>query len=189
MLMFPLKARLKILTRIAQQATVDDPTIPKNAPNPAGVIAPPPTFRASDAWGWMNKVYNPFTVTTINNLVTTVSTALHYASNGQFNFQALRNDGFQVDSSGVPSIDTKNLLNLAILIYKTLLNSGNQFPQKATPDQVQDWNKKISSSQSFLNLSQINPTGQLAQKMPVNIKESILSDLRYLAMYNPIQQK
>jgi len=92
-----------------------------------------------------------------------------------------------VDSSGEKSVDSKNLLNLATLIYRTYLNSGNQPLQKVTSEQIAQWNSQVNQSQSFLNLSQLSPTGTLAQKMPGSIKDKILNLLRELARYNPAQ--
>lgn len=171
--MIPRKIRMKMLGKIAQQT----PT--------TTVTTPPPAFIASDAWAWLNMSYNPNSVRIINNLASILNTALHYSSNGQFNFLILKNNSFQVDSSGVPSIDTKNLINLCSLIYKTLINGGNQFAQKVTPAQIAYFVQMINASQSLLNLSQINPTGTIAQKIPGNIKDNVINLLRTLQMSNP----
>jgi len=185
MLMLSLKDRLKILSRIAQQT---NGTLPQNTVETTAVVAPPPSFVASQIWGWLGNDYSSTTLTTINNLISLLNTVLHYSSNGQFNFQILRNEGFQVDPSGVPSIDTKNLINLSLLIYRTFLNNGNRFPQKTTPHQIATWCDMVANSQAFLNLSQLSPTGIIAQKVPGNLKDNILNFLRYLEMANPVQQ-
>lgn len=179
-----LKNRLQFFTKIAQ-------TTPTTAPQaaPATTVAPPPAFQASGVWGWIPGSYNSTSVNTLNGLVALLNTSLHYSSNGTYNWQELYNDAFQVDPSGAPSIDTKNLLNLSILIYRTFLNSGNQFPAKPTPQQIQGWGSKVVASQAYLNLSQVNPTGPLAQKVQGNLKENILSFIRYFNMYNPVQQR
>lgn len=186
--MFSIGQRLRIWMKLAQQAPAGTTTTPAPATQQAN-IPPPPAFQASAAYGWMTRAYNAYTVTTLNNLIATLNVALHYSSNGKYNFLILRNNSFQVDPSAAPSVDTKNLLNLAILIYKTYLNSGNPLPQQATPQQIQTWNQRISTSQALLNLSQLSPTGQIAQRIPGNLRENILNFLRYLSMYNPIQQR
>jgi hypothetical protein len=195
--MLPLKLRLKILNKIAQ-AVPGAPASPASPPSPTApttpdsttkaTVASPPTFQASGAWGWMNNVYNSYSVTTLDKLVSLLHTALHYASDGKHNFQTLKNNSFNVDSSGEKSIDSKNLLNLSSLIYKTYLNAGNQPPAKITPEQITMWNNQVNQSQSFLNLSQLSPTGTLAQKIPGNLKENIQNSLRELSRYNPAQQ-
>lgn len=197
--MLPLKLRMKMLSKLAQAvpgspaspASPTSPTAPNAPTTPASTTAatipPPPSFQASGAWGWMGNVYNSYSVTIINDLVDLLNEALHYSSNGKYNWQMLRNNGFNVDSSGGHSIDTKNLLNLSTLIYNSYLNSGNQPQQKITGQQIVAWNNAVNQSQSFLNLSQINPTGPVAQKIPGNIKDSILNMLRQLAQYNPVQ--
>jgi hypothetical protein len=189
--MLSTKNRIKLLSKIAQlgsapQSTTNNPTTPQSTPAASTTISPPPTFIASQIYGWLPGQYNTNSINYINGLISLLNTALHYSSNGQYNFQELRNDNFQIDPSGAPSIDTKNLLNLSILIYKTFLNSGNQFPTKPTPQQIQNWGKLIGSSQAFLNLSQLNPSGPIAQKIPGNMKDNILNYIRYLDMYNSI---
>lgn len=185
--MFSLKERLKLLTRIAQAAT-PDPTASVAVGAPAAVTPPPPpAFQASGAWGWITNDYNSYTVSVINNLISMLNTALHISSKGQFNWLILRGNSFQVDPSGVPSIDTKNLLKLSQMVYKTFINNGNQFKQKPTSEQIQNWGTAITGSQPFLNLSQLNPTGPIAQKIPGSLKDDILNLIRLLNMYNPLR--
>jgi len=173
-----IKERLKILTKIAQQATT--PTAPTTT------MVPPPGFQASSIFGWLGSVYNTQTVSSLNNLCSTLNIALHYVSNGQFNWQVLRGNGFQVDPSGAPNVDAKNLINLSMLTYQTLLNAGNKPPQQVSPSQIATWVGMLSNSQALMNLSQVNPTGVIAQKIPGNLKDTILTYLKYLTMYNPL---
>jgi len=91
-----------------------------------------------------------------------------------------------VDPSGEISVDTKNLLNLSKIVYQTYLNSGNAPQDRITGNQIAAWNTALSQSQSFLNLSQLNPTGPVRQKIPGNLKDNILNMLRDLARYNPL---
>lgn len=182
--MLPRKSRLKILAKIAQQTDVPPSTSDTSTPIKPG-IASPPNFLASSIWGWLNNSYNSYSITLIDRLISILNIALHYASNGQNNFQTLKNKNFQIDSSAAGTVDAKNLINLSMLIFKTLLNNGNQFPQKVTPDQIYHWVQTISNSQPLLNLSQLSPTGAIAQKIPGNFRDNILNLLRTLQMYNP----
>lgn len=201
--MLPLKLRIRMLSKIAQTvpgapSAPSDPAAPGAPADPASPTAPatpesttatqippPPNFQASAAYGWMTNSYNSNTVASIDKLASIINMALHYASNSKFNLLILRNQSFQVDPSAAPSIDAKNLLNLSVLLYKTYLNSGNQFPQKPTGNQIHEWNSRIEQSQAFLNLSQLSPTGTVAQKIPGNLKDNILNILRELDRYNP----
>lgn len=195
--MIPLKLRRRLLNKLAQAvpgapASPTAPTSPTapNAPTEpssttAATIPPPPSFQASGAWGWMGNVYNSASVGFIDSLADLLNKALHYASQGKFNWQILRNN-FNVDASAAGGVDAKNLLNLSKLVYETFLNGGNAFPQKVTGAQIAAWNTAVSQSQSFLNLSQLNPTGPVAQKMG-NPKDTILNILRELGRYNPVQ--
>ncbi|MGI0058914.1 MAG: hypothetical protein ACREBJ_04025 [Nitrosotalea sp.] len=122
----------------------------------------------------------------INNLVAILNLALHYATNGQENWQTLRNNSFNVNPSSFTNVDAKNLFNLSKMIYGTYLNHGNRPPTKVSGSQIETWNNSLSQSKAFLNLSQLNPTGTIAQKMPGNLKDNILQQLRLLAQYNPV---
>jgi len=185
--MLSTKKRINLLAKIAQQAAT--PATSTTATTPAtaqpATIAPPPQFQASSAYGWLSNAYNSTSISTINNLCSTLNIALHYASNGQFNFQILRDQSFQFDPSSAPSVDAKNLLNISALVYKTFLNSGNAFPTKPTGKQIKTWGDMIGASQAFLNLSQLNPTGIIAQKIQGNLKDNILNYIRYLEAANP----
>lgn len=203
--MLPLKFRLRYLTKLAQTESGDpaapgapsspaapaSPTSPTAPTTPqsttSSTIIPPPNFQASAAYGWMSKAYNSNTISIIDKLISLLNLALHYSSNGKFNFLILRNNSFQVDPSGATSVDTKNLLNLAILMFRTYLNNGNQFAQKVTGAQIHQWNERISTAQAFLNLSQLSPTGTIATKVPGNMRENVLNSLRELDRYNPLQ--
>lgn len=185
------KARLKILTKISQMAdatTSPDETVSQSTPATTVTTVPPPAFIASQIWGWLPSAYNTNTMGTINSMISLLNTALHFASNAQLNFQILRNENFQVDPSAIPSVDAKNLTNLSLLIFRTFLNGGNQPPQKPSPQMIAQWCNQIVNSQAFLNLSQMNPTGPVAQKIPGGLKDTIMNDTRYLLMYNPVQQ-
>jgi hypothetical protein len=201
--MLPLKLRLKMLNKIAQ-AVPGAPASPASPASPsalpaqpatttpssttAATIPPPPNFKASAAWGWLggSGLYNPTSVGFLDGLVSLLNTALHYASEGAFNWEKLRNN-FNVDPSGLHSVDAKNLFNLSKLVYQSYLNSGTQFPAKVTGTQIAAWNNAVMQAQSYLNLSQLNPTGVVAQKMPGNLKDNIASILRQLTQYNPVQ--
>ena len=180
------KERLKVFAQQTPAPAAPSTTTPQAATTTTTttVVSPPPAFNATTVWGWLPEAYNSATLMLINGLLQTLNIALQYSSNGQFNLQILRDNGFQVDPSGTNSPDTKNLMNLCLLVYRTYLNSGNQFQQKVSAKQINGWNTTISNSQALLNLSQINPTGPLAQKVGSTLKDNILNVLRYIAGYN-----
>jgi len=192
--MIPLKLRMKILNKLAQTvpgapASPASPTAPAspNAPTTpsstqAATIPPPPAFQASGTWGWMRNVYNSNSAGLIDGLVDLLNKALHFASQGKFNWEKLKNN-FNVDASAAGGEDAKNLLNLSKLVHKNYLNGGGAFPQKVTGNQVAAWNTEL---QNVLNSIQLNPTGPVALKMG-NPEDSILNILRDLARDNPLQ--
>lgn len=183
--------RLKLLTRIAQQAPAPSTT---NAPpaTPAATTTPLPQFNPiSGPWAWVPQRYNPNTVMTISYLLGMIHTAMHYATNGQHNLLVNQNNLGSVDASGASSTDGKNLILLAQLFYKTLLNNGQEYPQPPTATQIQRWATLLRNSQPLLNLSQLNPTGPAAQKMNLDgsLRQNLLNYLGYLITYNPIQRQ
>lgn len=187
--MFSLKERLKLLTRIAQTAATSTTGLPQTTPTPAASVPPPPGVQASALWPALATAYNSQTVQQINGLVALLNTALHYSSNGQYNFQILKNDNFQVDQSGFPSMDTKNIFLVCSIVYKTFINAGHDFAAKPTGIQIKGWGDSLIASQPYLNLSQLNPTGPLAQKVRGNPKDQILAIIRAIELANPIQQR
>jgi hypothetical protein len=195
MLMLSLKDRLKILSKIAQQETNADPaaTTANPAPaTPAATTTPLPSFNPiGGPWAWIPQRYNPNTVRTLSYLLGMIHTSMHYATNGQFNLLKNQNNLSSVDASAASSTDGKNLILLAQLFYRTLLNNGNEPKAAPTGAQIEQWAAQIASSQPLLNLSQLNPTGPAAQKMNLDgsLRQNLMNYLGYLKMYNPIEQQ
>lgn len=185
--MLPLKLRIKILNKIAQAM----PSLPSTTVNTTTIPAPPAFNPISGPWTFITKAYNAPTVQYLSYLLGILNTAMHYASNGQFNLQKNQNNLSQIDSSGLFSVDAKNIILLAKLFYNTFLNNGKPFEQLPTPVQIAGWAETISHSQPLANLSQINQTGQLAQQLNFNYKldgslrQNIINYLGYIVTYNP----
>jgi hypothetical protein len=150
---------------------------------PIATVSNPPSFIASQVYGWIPSSYNSETVKSINGLVSLINSALHYSTNGQTNFQQLRDAGFQIDLSSMPSTDAKNLANLAMIIYNYFLNKGNK-PGKLTPAIINSWCQYIQGCQAFLNLSQIAATSLVSQKIKGNLQDLINNYLRNIMNYN-----
>lgn len=175
--------RLRLLNRIAQVAQTA-PTA-----NSTTVIPPPPAFQASSVYPGIRKGFNSASVSIIDGLVSMLNMALQYASEGSDNFQTMRSDNFIFDASGAPSADQRNIMAFSQMVYHSLLNSGNDFQQLLNSAQIADMVKRLEQSQSLNMLSQTNPTGQLAQKVPGNLQTNILSYLQYLVGANPATQR
>lgn len=204
MLMFSLKERLKLLTRIAQTAAA---TTPETGATPAAAstttsatptttVAAPPAFSpVSGPWAFITSSYNAPTVQYLSYLLGIINTTMHYATNGQFNLQKNQNDLGQIDPSVVSSVDGKNIVLLAKLFYNTFLNHGKPFETPVQPNQIANWVHTISNSQPLINLSQINTSGQLAQQLNANFKldgsfrQNVINYLGYIATYNPQGQQ
>ena len=171
--------RLKILERIAQAA----PAAPTTVVTPA--ITPPPAFQASAVYPGVRKGFSSASVLLIDQLVNLLNMALHYSSGGKVNFQVFRNNNFNFDSSMAASVDQKNLMIFSQMLYHLLLNSGNPFSNILNGQEVRDMVSKLASSNALSALSQMNPTGTIAQKLPGNLKTNITAYLQYLSSSNP----
>jgi hypothetical protein len=176
------KLRRKFLQKISQTTT---PTTTGTTPT---TISSPPSFTASSVYPGISTGYNSGSLTIINNFVSLLNTALHYASNGQVNFQTLRNDNFNFDPSGATSVDQRNLMGIAARVYRSFLNSGQRFTKPLIGEQIAKMADLITFSPEFNNLSQVNPTGPLATKLQGNIKSLITNYMTYLKTTNPTQR-
>ncbi len=193
----PLKLRLKILNKLAQTvpgapASPASPTAPSSPTTPESttekVLPPPPSFTAaSGPWAWMTNAYNPATVGYLSTIFGLIHTLMHYTTDGKHNLARDQNNVASLDPSGQPSVDGKNTILLAQLMYKTFLNSGQPF--KPTAAQIHNWADVVGSSQPLLNLSQLNPTGPATRQLRLadSFRQTVINTLGYIKQYNPVQ--
>lgn len=175
--------RLKILKKMAQADLGTIPTDQAVQSKPAP--PPPPSFQASSAYPGIRYGFNQASVAIIDNLASLLNMAAHYSSAGAINFQTFRNDNFNFDASGVPSVDQRNIMNLSKKVYHTLLNNGQEFARPLTAQQVAEMADIVLESPELNNLSHVSPTGQLALKIQGNLKTLITNYLTYLKLANP----
>ena len=199
--MLPLKLRLKLLNKLAQAvpgapaspASPSSPASPASTTSPTSTtdqatVQPPPSFNvASGAWAWITGVYNPATIRYLTIIFSMLNNAMQYSTNGKFNLAKDQNNVANLDPSGVGSTDGKNIILLTQSFYKTFINSGNTF--KPTAAQINGWATTIGNSQPLLNLSQLSPTGPLAQQMKLSdsFRQTLLNNLDYIKQNNPVQ--
>jgi|SRR5579859_98376 len=176
------KLRLKLIQKMAQTATTTAPAnTTTNSMNT--IVAPPPQLDVWAAYPEPMKSYSPYQVTILNNLTTRLSNAINQLTAGKFNFQKLKASGFQYDPSSVPDINSRNLLIFFTKVFKTLLNSGNAFPNKPiNPQDLSTMINALSQSTELNALGQINPTGPVANQQAGNnnLLETIRNTLRAL---------
>src|SRR5574338_914218 len=169
--------RHRILTKLAQTQTPQSNTTP--AQSVAAPTAPP-----EDLFSYLAEGYNGATVALLRRLTTQLNNALHYATNGRFNFQSIVNNNMEL-SGQTP--DAKNVGLLSKRIYDTFLNKKNPFNnKKVLPTTIHQWTGAITSSPEYNNLSQINPTSQLSIKIGGNLKPEILSYMTSINQSNPV---
>lgn len=169
------KLRQRVLTKLAQTQPTQPETTTQSIPAPA----PPPT----DLFAHLNEGFNGATVPILSALTGRLNTALHYASNGKDSFQDIVNNN--MDLSGATP-DHRNVGSICQRVYNTFLNRKGSFSQKVNPKTIAGWADGITNSAEYNNLSQVNPTGQLAIKLQGNLKSEILNFMNGIKQVNPI---
>jgi len=172
------KVRLKMLQKIAQAQGAqpnpggDQTNVPATSNNTSVPSDPSPP--ASQLYPIRNG-FDAARVVILDGLVKQLSVAANVATGGKYNLQNLKNENFQFDPSEFASPDQKNLMVFFQKVFFTLLNRGQNFNQPVNAAQLNSWVSYLLQSPELANLSQINPTGQIAQKAPVsgNFKDTI----------------
>lgn len=169
------KLRTRILEKLAQ-------TQPEQPAQP--VVSSPPAVPGV-LYANLNQGYNPATAQLLMKIGDQLNTAVHYASQGKDNFQSFLNNNFQIDANKLFSVDQGHLRGLSKMFFTNFLNSRNAFTQKVDPRTLSIWCDRFTNSNDFSSLSQINPTGQLATKVPQNIRTSLLDTINQIKAQNP----
>lgn len=186
--MINFKLRRKFLKRIAQAALPDittDQSV-KQTPN----TGTPPTFQASSRYPSLRIAFNTSgAINIIDNLSSYLNNALFYASNGKYYMQQLFQQGFNYSASDLPTSakDLKLLLLFTKEIFVQIYNRGAGYTKPLTKE---EFTRKISlllENQNLMDLSQVNPTGQLSIKMGGNIKTDLIKFLTLLLNVSPSQ--
>lgn len=173
------KFRQRILTKLAQTQTPQSDTTPVQS---VAAPASPP----GDLFAHLAEGYNGATIPLLTGLTGQLNTALHYATNGKYNFQSIINNN--MDLSGVTS-DAKNIGGLSQRFYNTFLNRKNSFNgKKVLAATINNWVGDVTNSGEYNNLTQINPTSQLATKLGSNLKSEILNYMNAIKQANPVGQ-
>jgi hypothetical protein len=165
------KIRLRVLEKIAQ-ATPNVST--EEVAKTTSVSGSPPTFIASNLYpsiivGFQNK-----NVPWINGLANLLNTAMYYTSGGKVTLPWMKSNNFNFDTSQVPSIDLRNLMNFTKVIYNQLFtDNGQAYKGSLTPLQISQKISNLSSNQFLNNLSSVQPGGQVNAKLGGNVKTLI----------------
>ena len=168
------KLRLRILTKLAQAAIAPGPVTTTTATTPTTsgsttIVAPPPQLDVWSAYPQPCKSYSSAQLSILNNLVTRLSYAINQLTNGKYNFQKLRDASFQFDPSEFSDAGTKNLMLFFAKVFKFLLNNGIAFAtQPIDPKQLSNLIASLMNAPELAALSQVNPTGQVANQAPGN---------------------
>lgn len=185
------KTRLKILRRIAQETGAPAPDAPATATPADPPVAPPPapTLRASEAYPSIRVGFDAGRVAIIDNVVARLNIASNTITNGKYNFQVLKNNNFQFDPSEFSSPDQKNLMLFFQKVFQTLLNRGASYTQAVSSQAINTAVQYLLQSPELANLSQVNPAGPIAQKIPGNFKDGLRELIARLQPTVPTQRR
>jgi hypothetical protein len=160
--------RIKILKKLAQA------TAPVTKPSVSGQ---PTFFNVGTLYQDVNTGLTPTNVDHLTELMGYINNALYYTSSGDIELIDLKISNFVKDVSGVIP-DLKNIILLTQLIYYNLMTDhGNKFKKQLTSIEIKKRVDTVLTSTPLNNLSSVNPTGQLATKLPTNLKELIKTTL------------
>lgn len=168
------KGRFLFLQKIAQTvAPTDLPTDQVNKTNT--VSGSPPSFQATDFYPTIIKGFTSRNSVLINQLSELLNQALFYSSNGQINLSKMKSDNFNTGTTNVPSEVLKYLMNFSKQVFQQLYNSGQDYKQQLTPDDIKNRVDILKNSNFLNNLPTTNIAGQLATKIGGNIKTLIIN--------------
>lgn len=142
------------------------------------VSGSPSSFIATSAYPTINTGFTSKNANIINKIADLLNTAIFYTSNGQIDLNRLKSNNFTLGTSDIPSEDLKNLIGFSKAIYNNLFtNKSQNFKDKVSQEELLQIINSLKSNQFIQNLSSLNPSGQLATKIPGNLKSLIITEL------------
>lgn len=166
-----MKARLKILNKIAQTTTTQT-TDAVNQTN--SVSGAPPEFTATNYYPSIIIGFTSKNVPWINGLTNVLNLALFYTSNGQVNLTWMKNNNFNIGTTAIPSQDLKNIANFCKVLYQNIYtNLGQNYQQPLNTQQIAEKINILNNNQFLNNLPTTMISGQLQSKLGGNLKTII----------------
>lgn len=179
-----MKLRQRVWIKLSQLN--DNISIPTEKASLNKQIPPPPTFQASSVYP-IRSGFNAATIAIIDQFSNILNIAMHYITSGKINFQVFRNNSFNFDASSAPSVDQKNLMNFSKKVFNIIYNSGNAYDQQLSGKEIASKMDSLINCQELQNLSSLNPTGIVAQKIQGNLKTILINYLNYIKLSNQIK--
>lgn len=159
------KLRKKILKRLAQA----DPTTISGTPSGINVSSLFPSIIT--AWSTDN-------LESIQDIVDTLNQAIFILSAGQLDFNKLRVQQFNVDTSKYPDRILKNTVKFTIVVYNNMLtNNGAAFSKELTAEERKIIIGKIKGSLQADEMPDGGISQELVNKIGGNLKTKISSSL------------
>jgi hypothetical protein len=169
--------RIKILTKLAQTT----PTTPTEAVDTKSVSGSPEVFIASQRYPSLRTGWNGGGVdntTPIDTLTAALNQAIYYSSNGQLEIakDLFNTNNFTAVASkyGDP---TKKLVLFYKILFEQIFNSKNEFKAPLSSEERKMRVGLVKNDTNLTSLPIVAPTGQLATKLPTNLKTLIIAEL------------
>ena len=169
------KFRLKLLQKIAQVAeqgstteTTGTPTV-SGSPTDCSIVS---YFQsAPKAWGANNLNYMQSIVNYLNN-------GIYVLSQGQMDFNNLRVQNFNVDTSKYPDRVLKNIVIFSKLVYNVMLtDNGKDFAVQLTPETKGQKLKQLNGAVTTGGIPDGVINQFLSTKIGGNLKDLLVSNL------------
>lgn len=174
--LFP-SLRRKILTKLAQSTSSGGSSIPKT---PTTVSGAPPNFIASNFFPSLILGFSSRNLPIINSIGSLLNTAIFFASDGYGSLERLREQNFSFPADQSQN-DLKSLVQFAGQVNSLLFTDhGKNFSSQLSPEEIANRSNSLFNSISLGNLSQTNPSSQLAQKVGSNVKSQFQNLLQQL---------
>lgn len=162
-----MKTRLKILKRIAQATTTAEAPV---AGSPREVALT--SFPTNVVTGWEAN-----NVSQIQELIDTLNQSLFYLSNGDVDFDKLKQLGFNIDQSKYQD-EIKKIVLFSKQVYQTVLSdNGVGFKEKLNPAEKKQIIDKLKSDTNLTSMPDSGLNTILPGKIGGNYKSVILQIL------------
>lgn len=150
------KLRTKLLEKLSQTS----------------VSGSPPTFSITIISPNITQIFGTAAIPYINQLSQYLNQIIYYLSNGKYSLERMFRNISSIDTSSIIDQNLKKLIEFSKQVFYNIFNVKDNLVQHI---------ENLEQSQHLNSLSEINPSGQLATKIPQgNIKTNIKKILQQI---------
>lgn len=156
--------RKQLLSKFAQETTAVTST------TPATISGSPRGVGFLDGLTNIQTVFGIGAKTNIVALANYLDIVLYFSTPKQYSFQQLYNNPDSIGISTIPDSDLKKLVEFCKVFLSTIIKIQ---PAKLSKDAIMGYLSALDNNPSLNSLSNENLSGQLATKVPGNVKTNI----------------